>query len=81
MAWSADGEPRGADLARLVELLRSGGALPDRAELEASADLQAAALAALDIVASLQGAPAATWARLPCLFHCDDPVFFPPSLG
>jgi hypothetical protein len=81
VAWSAEGEPRGADVARLVELLRSGGALPDRAELEASADLQAAALAALDIVASLQGAPAATWARLPCLFHCDDPVFFAPSLG
>ena len=41
-------------------------------------NLQASALTALDWCAASKGAG---WTRLPCLFHCDDPTFFAPSLG
>jgi hypothetical protein len=81
--WPVGGRVTPTRAAHLETMLEAGGAgLPSRDTLERNQDLSADALEALERVgtAAWQAAEPPSQ-RLACLFHCDDPFFFAPTVG
>jgi len=70
--WSGQGTPVDTTVAVIRSVLRGGGNLPSSELLGANPDLEASALRAMDLEATV---------RVPCLFHADDPVFMASSRG
>lgn len=73
-AWKGQGMPCPRKVEELVDCLKRGAvtALPSRAQLEGDNNLEAAALQALDVLATR---------RLVALLHADDPFFLGSSKG
>ena len=71
-SWAGDGYPDVNLVACLAGRISGSGSLPSANLLKQSSTLEASAAMALDIVAP---------ARIPCMFHADDPGFFASSKG